>query len=561
MLRRLFGGAAPLPISNPVFSMSSLSTAEVLAVDVAPVPAILSVTDLSKAFGTLRALDGVTLDVRGGEVHCLLGENGAGKSTLCNLIFGVYQPTEGEIRLDGVARRFNNPAESLAGGISMVHQHFSVIGRMSVVENLMMGQVKGRLNHRAFADRIRELSDAYDLAVEPMRRIETLSVGERQRVEILKAMMREPRLLVLDEPTAVLPPLEIDALLSVCRKVADSGRGVLLVTHKLAEIATVADRVTVLRAGRVTDRSEEPRNDMPRLVQSMVGREISLHDDGLAAILGARPEQGGAALRGRRASPAARGRALTIDAVSYRNQLGVQSLDNITIEIAPGEIVGLAGVEGNGQSELSLILAGLMAATTGRIFVGGKDVTRLKPRELTASGVGIVPEDRHATGCIVEMSVAENLFLGRIAQFQTFGILRRREMNREAAAIMEQHDVRASGPSAAMSSLSGGNQQKAVLARELAIDPLVFLLAAQPTRGLDVGAVSAVYRRIRSAAEGGTGVLLVSSELDELISVADRILVIFRGGIVGEQPAAPSAREAIGRLMAGNPQEATLGHH
>lgn len=542
--------------------MSSLATAEVLTVARAPTPPILGVTNLSKAFGALRALDGVTLDVRGGEVHCLLGENGAGKSTLCNLIFGVYQPTDGEIRLDGVARRFNDPAESLAGGISMVHQHFSVIGRMSVVENLMMGQAKGRLNHRAFAARIRELSDAFDLAVDPVRRIETLSVGERQRVEILKALMREPRLLVLDEPTAVLPPLEIDALLSVCRKVADSGRGILLVTHKLAEIVKVADRVTVLRAGRVADRSEEPRNDMSRLVQSMVGREISLQDDGLASILGAWPQQGCAVASGvRRASPAERGRALTIDAVSYQNTLGVRSLDNVTIEIAPGEIVGLAGVEGNGQSELALILAGLLAPTTGRVFAGGREVTRLKPRELTASGVGVVPEDRHATGCIVEMSVAENLFLSRIAQFQTFGILRRGEMGRQAAAIMAQHDVRAPGPFAAMSSLSGGNQQKAVLARELAIDPLVFLLAAQPTRGLDVGALSVVYRRIRSAAERGTGVLLVSSELDELISVADRILVIFRGRIVGEQPAAASGREAIGRLMAGNLQEGALGHH
>ena len=542
--------------------MSNLAMARTPPADRASVPPILGVTNLSKAFGALRALDAVTLDVRAGEVHCLLGENGAGKSTLCNLIFGVYQPTEGEIRLDGLARRYNDPSESLASGVSMVHQHFSVIGRMSVVENLMMGQVSGRLNHRAFAARIRDLSDAYDLAVDPGRRIDTLSVGERQRVEILKALMREPRLLVLDEPTAVLPPLEIDALLGVCRKVAESGRGVLLVTHKLAEIAKVADRVTVLRAGRVVDRSETPGADMSRLVQSMVGRDISLLDDGVASILGIRASEGASAASAlRRISPAARGRALTVDALSYKDTLGVRSLDDVTIEIAPGEIVGVAGVEGNGQSELALILAGLLPPMAGRIFAGGAEVTRLKPRELTAHGIGVVPEDRHATGCIVEMSVAENLFLGRIKQFQRFGLLRRTEMGRQAAAMMATHDVRAPGPFAPMSSLSGGNQQKAVLARELAIDPLVFLLAAQPTRGLDVGAVSVVYQRIRAAAEGGTGVLLVSSELDELISVAQRIIVMFRGRIVGERPAAPSERAAIGRLMAGNLQEGANGLH
>lgn len=530
--------------------------AEVTAVEGVHAPSVLAVTNLSKSFGSLHALDGVTLDVRAGEVHCLLGENGAGKSTLCNLIFGVYQPTSGEILLDGVPRRFANPAESLTSGISMVHQHFSVIGRMTVIENLMMGQARGRLNRRAFAARIRELSEAYDLAIDPDRLVETLSVGERQRVEILKALMREPRLLVLDEPTAVLPPLEIDALLNICRKVAEGGRGVLLVTHKLAEIAQVADRVTVLRGGRVVRCSETPRRDMSQLVQAMVGREISQADDGMAAILGAKKSERSEEELSRRSNTRERGKALTIDALSYDSALGVRCLDNVTVEIAPGEIVGLAGVEGNGQSELGLILAGLLSPTSGRVFVDSREVTRMKPRELTAHGVGIVPEDRHATGCIVELSVADNLFLGKLKQFQTFGLLRRGEMGRQAATMMAQHDVRAPGPFAPMSSLSGGNQQKAVLARELAIDPLIFLLAAQPTRGLDVGAVSAVYHRIRAAAEAGAGVLLVSSELDELISVADRILVIFRGKIVGETRAEPSTREVIGRLMAGN-----LGEH
>ena len=516
------------------------------------VPPILDVHAVSKTFGTFKALDDVSLDVRPGEVHCLLGENGAGKSTLCNVIFGIYQPTAGEIRLDGVAQRFAGSADSLASGIAMVHQHFSIIGRMSVVENLMMGQARGRLQRARFADRIREMSRAYDLDVDPSRRIDTLSVGERQRVEVVKGLMREPRLLVLDEPTAVLPPLEVDALLEVCRKVADSGRAVLLVTHKLAEIARIADRVTVLRGGRVADTSDEPARDMRRLVRSMVGREVSLLDNSVAAMLGASAEQSAPPEAARRRPIERRGEALTIDGLSFTNEAGADRLDRVTIEIAPGEVVGLAGVEGNGQSELGAILAGLAAPTAGRIFVGGREVTGYSPREMTAEGVGIVPEDRHATGCILDMSVAENLFLGTLGRFQRFGLVRRRAMASAAATMMREHDVRGAGPNAPMASLSGGNQQKAVLARELSIDPLVFLLAAQPTRGLDIGAVAAVYARIREAAERGAGVLLVSSELDELIAVADRILVIFRGRIVGEAPARPQARETIGRLMAGN---------
>lgn len=516
-------------------------------------PSVLSLRGISKRFGSLAALHDVSLTIERGKVHCLLGENGAGKSTLCNVIFGVHQPDAGEIRLDGRPFRPSGPVDSLAAGIAMVHQHFSVIGAMTVVENLMMGQVHGRLQRKVFAERIRELSQAYDLAVDPDRLVDDLSVGERQRVEVVKCLMREPRLLLLDEPTAVLPPPEIDALLGICRKVADSGRGVILVTHKLVEIAKIADQVTVLRAGRVVDSGAMAGAEMSRFVRSMIGRDIASLDNVLSASLGAKPAappaKQNAKARTRRAG--AEEDALTVDAVSFYDKAGVQRLDAITIEVRPGEIVGLAGVEGNGQTELGAILAGLAAPSSGRLFIAGREVTGHKPKAITAAGAGIVPEDRHASACILDMSVAENLFLGNLGRFSSFGLVRRSAMTEAADDLMRRHDVRAPSASAPMSNLSGGNQQKAVLARELSLDPLVFLLAAQPTRGLDIGAIGAVYDRIRRARDAGAGVLLISSELDELIAVADRILVIFRGRIIGDQPADPSAREAIGQLMAG----------
>jgi general nucleoside transport system ATP-binding protein len=517
---------------------------------------ILRLDGITKHFGAVAALSGVSLSVDQGQIHALLGENGAGKSTLCNLIFGVHQPDSGSMTIEGEPFRPAGPAESLKAGVAMVHQHFSIIGPMTVVENLMLGQIRGKLRRREFAARIAQISGAYGLEVDPGRRVDELSVGERQRVEIVKCLMRNPRLLILDEPTAVLPPTEIDALLAICRQVADSGCAVVLVTHKLAEIARVADWVTVLRAGRIADSAAVTGNSMGRFVRAMVQREIDALDKTLAASVGieAAPSFDGAAMESSPKRGAAQN-ALTVDGVSFEDQEGVARLEAITIEVRAGEIVGLAGVEGNGQSELGGILSGLQSPSSGRIFVNDTEITGAKPAEITAAGVGVVPEDRHAVGCILGMSVAENLFLNRLQPFTRFGLLQRAPMTRAAEALMRRYDVRASGPQAPMASLSGGNQQKAVLGRELSIDPLVFLLASQPTRGLDVGAVAAVYERIREARDRGAGVLLISSELDELIAVADRILVIFRGRIVGGAPASPGSREAIGRFMAGEAVE------
>jgi general nucleoside transport system ATP-binding protein len=515
---------------------------------------ILELDRVNKSFGSIRALKDVSLSVAAGEIHCLLGENGAGKSTLCNIVFGFLNLDSGEMRLAGRAFRPSDPADCLAAGISMVHQHFSVISSMTVIDNLMLGQVRGRLRRAEYADKIHELSSEYRLKIDPYKRIRDMSVGERQRVEFLKCLLRRPRLLVLDEPTAVLPPTEIDAVFGVCRQMASQGAGIILVTHKLAEVADVADRTTVLRGGRVVETSAMRGTDTASLIRAMIGRDLDSLDKALAGSLGVETESGqpDAATKHQPI-----GSVLHVEELSYYDSSGVARLQDVDFAVAPGEIVGLAGVEGNGQGELADILAGMLAPTAGRVLIAGRDMTGRPPREVAAAGAGIVPEDRHVSGCILRMSVAENLFLNEFRRFSRFGVLRRSAMHEAAKTIMHERDIRASGPTAPMWSLSGGNQQKAVLARELGRKPLLLLVAAQPTRGLDVGAVEAVYRRIRDARNAGAGVLLISSELSELLAVANRVLVVYRGRIVGGFPARPEHQEAIGALMSGQTQVAT----
>ncbi|MGH6647217.1 ABC transporter ATP-binding protein [Aquabacterium sp.] len=510
----------------------------------APTP-LLSLRGMGKRFGNLQALADVSLDIAPGEVHCLLGENGAGKSTLCNLVFGVYPPDEGRMMLDGREYKPSGPADALAQRVAMVHQHFSLVPDLSVVDNLLLGQARGVLRRRECADRVDALSRQYGLSLSPHARIQDLSVGERQRVEIVKCLMREPRVLVLDEPTAVLLPNEIASLLDVCQRVADQGCGVVLVTHKLAEIKQIAKRATVLRGGRIAARSENPAQDLDALVRAMIQRDVGSLGGAVAS------KKTAPGLQDKEGTPKPEP-ALMVDGLTVRDADGVTRLDNFTLIVEPGEIVAVAGVEGNGQSELASVLSGMQSASEGRFFVQGQPLIGKAPRDITAAGVGIVPEDRHAVGCVVEMSVAENLFIDRLSRFKRFGLLDRRAMRQAAQDIMKRFDVRAASPDVAFSSLSGGNQQKAVLGRELTHDKLSFLMAAQPTRGLDVGAVEAVYGHIRAACDRGVGVLLISSELDELINVADRVVVIYRGRIMGECPADPTQRDRIGAWMAGH---------
>ncbi|MEH2613101.1 ABC transporter ATP-binding protein [Bradyrhizobium sp. AZCC 1693] len=518
--------------------------------------ALLELSGLTKRFGAFTALDDISLEVERGEVHCLLGENGAGKSTLCNLVFGVHRPDAGAMMLGGHSFQPRGPAEALQRGIVMVHQHFSLVPNMSVAENLMLGRADAVLKPQDIVVRMEQLAAEYGLEIDPQALIEDLSVGERQRVEIIKCLLGDPQLLVLDEPTAVLQPDEIDALLAICRQVALRGKSVILVTHKLGEINRVADRTTVLRQGRIIETVTMAGADIRSLVRSMVGRDVQSAGSVLAAavdIEGRVPAKPGSGPTGVLPGPPSPNEALLqISNLVYRDAQGVARLDGLSVTVGAGEIVGIAGVEGNGQTELGLILAGLATPSAGSIDVGGTSLSGCTPQQITDAGVGIVPEDRHAVACIKELSVSENLFLGSIGKFSRFGLLDKPARRRAAETMMREFDVRASSADVSMASLSGGNQQKAVLARELSLDPLVFLLAAQPTRGLDVGAIEAVYNRIRAARDDGLGVLLISSELEELMAVSDRIAVIYRGKLVGELAAGSFSREAIGAMMSGH---------
>jgi general nucleoside transport system ATP-binding protein len=519
-----------------------------------PAAPLLSLQGMTKRFGKLIALSDVSLEIVPGEIHCILGENGAGKSTLCNLIFGVHAPDAGAMKFRGVPYRPAAPAEALATGIAMVHQHFSLVRDMTVVDNVLLGQTRGFLDRSACARRLDQLAKQYGLALDPFAKIEDISVGERQRVEIVKCLMREPRLFVLDEPTAVLLPDEIGALLDVCRRVAERGCGVVLVTHKLAEIKKAADRVTVLRGGRVVASSANPAADIDALVRAMIHRDADARGNAVEPAPNARAPA--ALTAGPGVSQPEKAEVLQVDGLTVRDSQGVTRLDNFTLTLNRGEIIGVAGVEGNGQSELAAVLSGMLAPTEGRFFLQDRELTLASAKEVTAAGMGVVPEDRHSVGCITGMTVAENIFLSRLGLFTRYGFLRRNMVNSAALELMRRFDVRAAGPEIAFSSLSGGNQQKAVLARELTLANLTVLVAAQPTRGLDVGAVAAVYNHIRAASTRGVGILLISSELDELLDVAHRVIVLYRGRIMGTCAADAAQRETIGAMMAGHSMEA-----
>ncbi|WP_436528020.1 ABC transporter ATP-binding protein [Actinoplanes sp. HUAS TT8] len=504
----------------------------------------LEITGLTKVYGSVRALDGVDLSVEAGTVHCVLGENGAGKSTLCHAVGGSVTVSSGSMQLFGTAFSPRRPKEALVAGVAMVHQHFSLVPTLTVAENLRL------LRLRDLPSRLDRLADEFGLRVPLDTPVGDLPVGARQRVEIVKALLREPRLLVLDEPTGVLAPAEVDALLTTCRKLADAGRAVVLVTHKLGEVARVADVATVLRQGRVagsglTDLSPSV------LVPLMIGRPADSLAPVLAGALGL--DEASRPTSGRPSAEVSDRVALRIRGLSVRGAGGGLLLDDVGLDIAAGEIVGVAGVEGNGQSELIHVLSGATAADSGTVELAGADITRAGPARRTAAGLGVVPEDRHHEGCLPPLDVATNLYLGRLREFRRHRIrLDRRRMRSAAAATIAEHGISAPGPDAPMSALSGGNQQKVVLARELALDPLVCLAAAQPTRGLDVGAVDAVLTRIRAAAASGAAVLIISSELGELLALCDRIVVAYRGTL--SEPidtADPDAHDRIAHLMLG----------
>ena len=475
-----------------------------------------------------------------GEIHALLGENGAGKSTLMNVLYGLYQPDGGQILVDDEPVTFNGPGDAMASGIGMVHQHFMLIPVFTVAENVELGHEQTRplgfLDRRKARKQVREVSKRYGLEVPVDALVQDLPVGVQQRVEIIKALIRNAKVLILDEPTAVLTPQETDDLMEIMRALRDGGTSIVFITHKLREVRAVADRITVIRRGKVIGEAQ-PTASSAELASMMVGRPVQLTVDKAPAQPG--PE------------------TLEVDGLRVIDELGQVLVDDVSFTVQGGEIYALAGVQGNGQTELTEALVGLTEVDSGRIKLDGEDITDMATDDILAKGVGYVPEDRTHDGLVGSFSVAENLILDLFDQkpFATGLSLDLDKVRTNAEERVQEYDVRTPSIQAHASTLSGGNQQKVVLARELSRS-LRLLVVAQPTRGLDVGSMEFVHRRIVAERDAGAAVVLVSTELDEVLGLADRIAVMYRGKIIGEVPTGTSAEE-IGMLMAGTrPQEA-----
>ncbi|HEX3236952.1 MAG TPA: ABC transporter ATP-binding protein [Gaiellaceae bacterium] len=496
---------------------------------------VLEMRGIRKEFPGVVANDDVSLQVRRGEVHGLLGENGAGKSTLMNILYGLYRPDAGEIRLNGKPVSFGSASDAIDAGIGMVHQHFMLIPVMTVAENVVLGTEPVKdgvlLDEAAAERRVADMARTFNFAVEPGALVEDIGVGQQQRVEIMKALYRNADILILDEPTAVLTPQEASDLFEILRTLQREGISIVFITHKLKEILAIADRITVLRRGKTIETVPREGATEQSLARAMVGREVLLRVD--------KP-------------PARTGEVLlSVQDLHVRDDRGIEKVRGISLEVRAGEIVGIAGVDGNGQTELIEALTGLRRAESGRIDVGGRELHHASPREVLDSGLGHIPEDRQRLGLVLEFSLAENVALHDYSTppDSKWGWLFPSRLVERAKGLIKEFDVRGGGPFTAAGALSGGNQQKLVAAREISRDPKA-LIAAQPTRGLDVGAIEYLHRRLVSERDEGRAILLVSLELDEILSLSDRILVIYEGEIVGEHTGAVS-EEQIGFEMVG----------
>ena len=498
---------------------------------------LLDIKGLSKSFGSVQANRDISIDVRRGEIVALLGENGAGKSTLVNQIFGLITPDTGTVTIKGDATAIRDPRDAIRRGIGMVHQHFQLVPVMTVAENLVLGHepVKGGqvLDIAAARELVRTLSVKHGLAVDPDAEIEDLPVGTQQRVEILKALSRQVDLLILDEPTAVLTPQETDELLAVMKELANSGTSVVFITHKLREVLAVADRVYVLRQGQVVGEVATKDTDARGLATMMVGREVVLSVDKADATPGET--------------------VLSISDLHVKDDRDLGAVNGFSLDVRAGEIVGVAGVEGNGQRELVEALAGMRKVVSGSMRLGDLDLTKANPHQTHHAGVGHVPEDREKHGIVASYSIADNLVLNEFDQepYAKGGVRQFDKVRENAEALRTEFDIRSSGVGQSAGSLSGGNKQKVVVAREMSFKPRL-LMAAQPTRGVDVGSIEFIHRRIVEARDAGAAVLLVSAELDEILSLSDRIAVVHGGQVVAEMPGRGADRTEIGRLMAGD---------
>jgi simple sugar transport system ATP-binding protein len=501
---------------------------------------LLELRGITKRFPGVLANDKVDFELAPGEVHALLGENGAGKSTLMNILYGLYTPDDGQVFLHGEPVVIGSPRHAIDLGIGMVHQHFMLIPVMTVAENIVLAHEphKGPVLDIGEAEKdVRELSQRFGLAVDPGARVESISVGQQQRAEILKALYRGAEILILDEPTAVLTPQETQELFEIIEALKAEGKSIIFITHKLNEVLEVADRITVLRRGKAVETVPKEGATEEGLARLMVGREVLL-----------RVEKGPA----QPTKP-----LLTVEALRVQDERGLEAVRGVSFEVRGGEIVGLAGVDGNGQSELVDAISGLRKPHGGSIVVSGRDVTGEGCKVCLDAGVGHIPEDRHLRGLVLDFTLAENLALHDYDHAPTsrFGWLYPRRMVNRAQTLLGEFDVRGGGPDTPAGSLSGGNQQKVVVAREVSRNPDV-LLAAQPTRGLDVGAIEFVHRRLVNERDEGRAILLVSFELDEILSLSDRILVMYEGEIVGEYSPDVSEEE-LGIAMTGGGREKT----
>ncbi|WP_288503728.1 ABC transporter ATP-binding protein [uncultured Weissella sp.] len=499
-------------------------------------PIVLEMRDIVKQFGEFRANDQINLQVKRGQIHALLGENGAGKSTLMNQLSGLLQPTAGDILINGQKVIVDSPSKAAELGIGMVHQHFMLIDAFTVTENIILGSepVNGlKLNTKAAATEIKKLSEQYGLDVDPNALAGDISVGMQQRVEILKTLYRGADILIFDEPTAVLTPQEIDELMTILKGLAAEGKSVILITHKLDEIKAVADQVTVIRRGKSIDSFPVAGVSSQELADIMVGRSVSLFSTEKEP---AHPTD----------------TILSVSDLTVKDARGVEVVKNLSLDFRAGEVVGIAGIDGNGQSEFISALTGLMPTASGKVTLKGKDITNKKPRQITESGVGHIPEDRHRFGLELDMTLAENIALQTYykAPMSKAGVLDYDKINAHARELIEKFDVRTVNELVPASALSGGNQQKAIIARELDRDA-DFVIAAQPTRGLDVGAIEYIHQQLINQRDAGKAVMLVSFELDEILNIADRIAVISHGEITGVVDANETSKNELGLLMAG----------
>ena len=489
-----------------------------------------------KRFPGVLANAGVDFDVQPGEVHALLGENGAGKTTLMNVLYGLYPPDAGEVFIRGERVQFSSAHDAIARGLGMVHQHFMLVKPFTVAENIILGQPSPRAplmeDTRTIHQRLSKLSEQYGLAIDPSAEVWTLSVGEQQRVEILKALYRGAQTLILDEPTAVLTPQEVQELLKILQRLVGEGKSIVFISHKLSEVLAASTRITVLRDGKVVGSRPTSETDAHDLACLMVGREVVLR----VSKGPAHPQEA----------------LLKIDAVSARNDRGLEALHGISLQVRSGEILGIAGVAGNGQTELEEVIAGLRQPIAGRVQVCGQSVNG-SPSAAAAAGLAHIPSDRYRMGMLKDFTVAENLILQRVGNkpFTRRGWLNQSAIRSNAQALVHDYDVRTPSVETPAGSLSGGNAQKMVLARELARSPRV-LLAAQPTRGLDVSAIEFVHRKLIEGRDAGLAVLLISTELDEILALSDRIAVMYEGRIVGVVDAKQADIGKIGMWMAGS---------